>query len=60
VIALRREVLDEIPAARSCSLEEEIFPRLIERGHMKAWVTKEPFYDMGSPAGLDELAARLG
>ena len=60
VIALRREVVDEIPAARSCSLEEEIFPQLIERGQMRAWVTKEPFYDMGSPAGLDELAARLG
>jgi NDP-sugar pyrophosphorylase family protein len=60
VIALRREVLNEIPAGRACSLEEEIFPRLIERGQMKAWVTKEPFYDMGSPAGLEALAARLG
>ena len=60
VIALRREVLGGIPAARSCSLEEEIFPRLIERGQMKAWVTREPFFDMGSPAGLEALAARLG
>lgn len=60
VIALRREVLDEIPLGRKCSLEEEIFPKLIERGQMKAWVTKEPFYDMGSPAGLEALAARLG
>jgi N-acetyl-alpha-D-muramate 1-phosphate uridylyltransferase len=60
VIALRRDVLDEIPAAGKCSLEEEIFPRLIERGAMKAWVTTEPFYDMGSPAGLEALAARLG
>jgi NDP-sugar pyrophosphorylase family protein len=60
VIALRREVLAEIPAGRKCSLEEEIFPKLIERGQMKAWVTQEPFYDMGSPAGLEALAARLG
>jgi N-acetyl-alpha-D-muramate 1-phosphate uridylyltransferase len=60
VIALRREVLAEIPASSKCSLEEDIFPKLIERGQMKAWVTKEPFYDMGSPAGLEALAARLG
>jgi mannose-1-phosphate guanylyltransferase len=60
VIALRRAVLDEIPAGSKCSLEEEIFPKLIERGEMKAWITKEPFYDMGSPAGLEALAARLG
>ena len=59
VIALRREVLAEIPAGQKCSLEEEIFPKLIERGQMKAWVTNEPFYDMGSPAGLAALAARL-
>ncbi len=60
VIALRRDVLAEIPAGCKCSLEEEVFPKLIERGHMKAWVTTEPFYDMGSPAGLAALAARLG
>ena len=60
VIALRRAVLDEIPVGSSSSLEEEIFPKLIERGQMKAWATKEPFYDMGSPAGLEALAARLG
>ena len=60
VIALRREVLAEIPAGCKCSLEEEIFPKLIERGQMEAWVTTEPFYDMGSPAGLEALAKRLG
>jgi NDP-sugar pyrophosphorylase family protein len=60
VIALRRDVLAEIPAGCKCSLEEEVFPKLIERGQMKAWVTKEPFYDMGSPAGLAALAKRLG
>src|SRR6202142_2428115 len=60
VIALRRDVLAEIPNGRKCSLEEEIFPKLIERGQMKAWVTNEPFYDMGSPVGLEALAARLG
>jgi NDP-sugar pyrophosphorylase family protein len=60
VIALRREVLAEIPAGRKCSLEEEIFPSLIARGEMRAWATRQPFYDMGSPQGLAALASRLG
>jgi mannose-1-phosphate guanylyltransferase len=59
-IILRRQVLDGIPSGRVCSLEEEIFPRLIEQGQMRAWVTREPFYDMGTPAGLEALARRLG
>lgn len=59
VLILRKEVLKKIPAARPCSLEEEIFPRLIEEGRMKAWTTAEPFYDMGSPEGLLALEARL-
>lgn len=59
-IILRREVLDDIPRGRVCSLEEEVFPRLIEQGRMRAWVTCEPFYDMGTPAGLEALARRLG
>jgi len=59
-IILRREVLDAIPPGRICSLEEEVFPRLIEQGRMRAWVTHEPFYDMGTPDGLEALARRLG
>lgn len=59
-IMLRREVLEAIPPRRVCSLEEEVFPRLIEQGRMRAWVTREPFYDMGTPAGLEALARRLG
>jgi NDP-sugar pyrophosphorylase family protein len=60
VLFLRKKVLEEIPAARPCSLEQEIFPRLIEEGRMQAWITTEPFYDMGSPEGLQALEARLG
>jgi NDP-sugar pyrophosphorylase family protein len=59
VLILRKEVLKKIAAGRACSLEEEIFPRLIEEGRMKAWSTTEPFYDMGSPEGLRVLEARL-
>lgn len=59
-IILRREVLDAIPPGRVCSLEEEVFPHLIEQERMRAWVTREPFFDMGTSAGLEALARRLG
>jgi NDP-sugar pyrophosphorylase family protein len=59
VVVLKKEVLANLPADRKCSLEEEIYPQLIARGEMRAWVTTEPFYDMGSPAGLAALEAKL-
>jgi Nucleoside-diphosphate-sugar pyrophosphorylase involved in lipopolysaccharide biosynthesis/translation initiation factor 2B, gamma/epsilon subunits (eIF-2Bgamma/eIF-2Bepsilon) len=60
VIVLKKEVLANLSMERKCSLEEEIYPQLIERGEMRAWVTAEPFYDMGSPVGLVALEAKLG
>ena len=60
VLVLRNDVLDLITPQRKCSLEEEIFPQLIAQHRMEAWTTNEAFYDMGSPAGLEALAARLG
>jgi NDP-sugar pyrophosphorylase family protein len=59
VVALRKPVLDLIPTAERCSLEQEIFPILIERGEMKAWPTVVSFFDMGTPAGLAALEAHL-
>jgi NDP-sugar pyrophosphorylase family protein len=44
---------------QKCSLEEEIYPNLIARGQMRAWVSREPFYDMGSPQGLAALEEKL-
>jgi mannose-1-phosphate guanylyltransferase len=59
VIVLKKEILAGLRAGQKCSLEEEIYPSLIERGEMRAWVTHEPFYDMGSPAGLAALEEKL-
>ena len=59
VIVLKKEILLGLPAGRKCSLEEEIYPRLIAQSEMRAWVTSEPFYDMGSPAGLAALEEKL-
>ena len=58
-IVLLRKVLDDITPGQVCSLEEQIFPKLIQRGMMRAWVTPEPFFDMGSPAGLQALSEKL-
>jgi NDP-sugar pyrophosphorylase family protein len=58
-IVLSKEILETLPQGQRCSLEEEIFPRLIAEGEMHAWVTSEPFYDMGSPAGLAALEEKL-
>lgn len=59
-VVLDRQVLEAIPPGKKFSLEEEIFPRLIEQRQMRAWVTLERFIDMGSPEGLRALEARLG
>lgn len=58
-IVLSRQVLTQIPEHKVCSLEEEIFPRLIQQGEMRAWTTSEPFFDMGSPEGLRALEQKL-
>ena len=59
VMVMKQEILRMLPAGQKCSLEEEIYPKLIARGEMRAWITHEPFYDMGSPAGLAALEAKL-
>jgi NDP-sugar pyrophosphorylase family protein len=59
VVVLGKEILGWLPEGRPFSLEEEIYPRLIAEEQMRAWVTSEPFYDMGSPEGLAALEKKL-
>jgi len=59
VMVLKKEILAGLVAGQKCSLEEEIYPNLIARGEMRAWVSQEPFYDMGSPQGLAALEEKL-
>ena len=47
-IAFKRDILAFIPEGSVCSLEEEIFPELIRRDELSAFVTNQRFYDMGS------------
>jgi mannose-1-phosphate guanylyltransferase len=52
VLALKRTVIDDVEAGRPVSLEKEIFPSLIQRKQMRAFVTHNQYYDIGSPDRL--------
>jgi NDP-sugar pyrophosphorylase family protein len=56
---MRRSVVELMPPQGIVSLEKEIFPKLIAGG-MAALVTKQRFYDIGTPerlAAIEELLA---
>jgi mannose-1-phosphate guanylyltransferase len=59
VVAVKKSVLDLIPHAQKCSFEEEVFPKLISKGQMLAWRTDRPFFDIGTPEGLETLELQL-
>lgn len=49
VLALRKEVLDLIKEGDSISLEEGLYPGLIQQRELAAYVTNQRFYDIGLP-----------
>ncbi len=59
VLAFRRSVVDLIPSAGAVSLEKEIFPQLIARRQLLAFVTRQRFYDIGTPERLKAIEALL-
>ncbi len=48
----KKDVLNMIPEARVCSLEKEVFHKLIEMKQLSAFPINQRFYDMGSLEGL--------
>jgi NDP-sugar pyrophosphorylase family protein len=52
VLAMRSEAIQLISAGEKSSLEEHIFPRLIERRSLAAVTTEQRFYDIGTPERL--------
>lgn len=59
VMGLRREALSGIIPGQPASLEQDIFPRLIARRQVKAHITTQRFYDIGSFAGLGNFEESL-
>lgn len=54
-IVFKKKVLELIAPGRACSLEEEIFAKLIEMQELIAFRTNQRFYDMGSFQGLKKI-----
>jgi NDP-sugar pyrophosphorylase family protein len=59
VSVYRREVLATAPAGRPFSFEEELLPHLIARRGLRGFLTRERFYDMGTPENLRKTEAFL-
>jgi NDP-sugar pyrophosphorylase family protein len=59
VLALRRTVLDLMPQTGTVSLEEHVFPILIERRRLLGFSTRQRFYDMGTPERLKAIEEYL-
>jgi len=58
-IVLKKDILTFIPEDSVCSLEEEIFCKLIKKKELVAFITNQRFYDMGSFGGLEVIKGVL-
>lgn len=59
VLAFRKPALDLIPSQGAVSLEKEVFPQLIARRNLIAHVTRQRFYDIGTPDRLQAIERLL-
>jgi N-acetyl-alpha-D-muramate 1-phosphate uridylyltransferase len=57
VSALRKEAIDLLPPSGKASLEQEVFPQLIQRGLLLGFPTEQRFYDIGTPDRLQAIEA---
>jgi len=51
VYCIRNTTLDLIPASEACSLEKDIFPRLVRSNAIMSQRVSPPLLDMGTPEG---------
>ncbi len=54
-LCLRRDSVADVPAGRVVSLEQELFPKWIAARQLGAFPTRQRFYDIGTPARLQEF-----
>ena len=57
VLALRRAAIALTPPSGKASLEQEVFPQLIQRGLLLGLPTEQRFYDIGTPDRLQAIEA---
>jgi NDP-sugar pyrophosphorylase family protein len=57
VLCLARDAFLEVPRDTVVSMEIDIFPRWIARRRLRAYLTSQRFFDIGTPARLQEFAA---
>jgi len=55
VLAFRRSIVNYLPANRPVSLEKDAFPELIARRELLGFVTRQRFYDIGTPDRLTAI-----
>jgi NDP-sugar pyrophosphorylase family protein len=52
VVALRLDAVAGLPEGEALALEDTLYPELAAQGKMEAWIAGQPFFDMGTPEGL--------
>jgi NDP-sugar pyrophosphorylase family protein len=52
VLILRRDALDYLEVGVPSSLEEGLYPALIKQRELAAYLTRQRFYDIGTPRQL--------
>lgn len=58
VLCLKRELFAPLITGQVVSLENELYPQLIARRTLRALVTRQRFFDIGTPGRLEEFAER--
>ncbi len=55
VYAFQKKILKYIPPNLRCSLEEDVFQKLIRKKKLAAYISKQKFYDIGTIQRLKEI-----
>ena len=55
VMVLKKSIIDFISLGKVCSLEEEIYPKLIELKQLYSFPVCQRYYDMGSFERLEAI-----
>ena len=60
MLAFRRAVVGRLPPSGPASLEKDLYPDLVARRELLAFVTTQRFYDIGTPERLALIEQVLG